>query len=362
MFARIKLGKWAKTAWACLLCLVAAICFCGCQEVSFYRQAVAGQLEILGGEKPVAKLMADPKTPAKLTAKFEEVNKLRQFAAKELKLPSEGEYVNYTDLGRPYVVWNVNVAPTLSLNPKTWWFPVVGEASYRGYFSEAAARRYARRWQEEGWDVYVGGVEAYSTLGWFRDPLLNTFIDEPEADLADLIFHELGHRRLFISGDTDFNEAFATAVAEEGVRRWYGASANPRAYQDFKTRQAREKQFVQLILDARQQLKVVYDDTRLPDEQKLKRKEEIIAGLRASYEKAKQSWGGDTGYDAWFSEPINNAKLNTVSAYYDLTPAFAALLRAQNGDMEKFYTAVAALGKLPLEKRHEALRGYLKSH
>jgi predicted aminopeptidase len=189
---------------------------------------------------------------------------------------------------------------------------------------------------------------------------MNTFIFEPEADLAELIFHELGHRRLYVNGDTDFNEAFATEVAAEGLRRWFAASSNPRAYQEHQAVLARDKQFVQLVMDTRQELEAVYGDARLPDAEKLRRKEEIIGKLRARYAAVKKAWGGETGYDGWFAEPINNAKLNTVSMYYDLVPAFQALLLAQGGDMEKFYGAVAALGKLPVEKRHEALRQYLK--
>jgi len=344
-----------------LLCLIVIVIFPGCQGISYYRQAIAGEYQILAHQKPVSDLMADPTTPPKLKTKFEQVMKIRQFAAEELKLPVDGAYVKYTDLHRTYVVWNVNIAPALSLEPKTWWFPVVGRASYRGYFDESAARNYAALWAEKGWDTYVGGVEAYSTLGWFHDPLMNTFIDEPEADLAELIFHELGHRRLYVNGDTDFNEAFATAVAAEGVRRWFAAESNPKAYEKHQASVARDKQFVEMVMDARQELEAVYGDARSPDADKLRRKEEVIANFRGKYATAKQAWGGETDYDKWFSEPINNAKLNTVSAYYELTPAFGALLKAEGGDMEKFYGAAAALGKLPIEKRHEALRAYLKS-
>ena len=345
-----------------LLCLVMLACFSGCQGISFYRQAIAGQCQILAHQESITNLMAKPETPPKLKAKFEQVIKIRRFAAEELKLPADGAYVKYIDLRRPCVVWNVSVAPALSLEPKTWWFPVVGRASYCGYFEEAAARRYAARWEKKGWDIHVGGVEAYSTLGWFRDPLLNTFIFEPEADLAELIFHELGHRRLYVNGDTDFNEAFATEVAAEGLRRWFAASSNEKAYAEHQAALSRDRQFVQLVMDTRRELEAVYVDARLPDAEKLRRKEEIIGKLRSKYAVAKKAWGGESGYDEWFAEPINNAKLNTVSEYYDLVPAFQALLLAKGGDMEKFYGAVAALGKLPFEKRHEALRAYLKGN
>ena len=328
----------------------------GCEAVGYYRQAIAGEYQILAHQKPIESLIADPATPPKLKAKFQEVLKIRQFAAQELKEPADKSYVKYTDLHRSCVVWTVEVAPALSLEPKTWWFPVVGRASYRGYFSEASARLYAEKWEKRGWDVFVGGVQTYSTLGWFRDPLLNTFIYEPESELAEIIFHELGHRRLFVPGDTDFNEAFATTVASEGVRRWYVAAQKPKAYEDYLTERRRENDFVKLVLAARDQLQTVYSDAQLPDAEKLKRKEELIRELRDNYAKLKTRWGvTKSGYDYWFSEPVNNAKLDTIAAYYDLVPGFQAVLRAQGGDIEKFYQAIGALAKMPLEKRHEAL-------
>jgi predicted aminopeptidase len=336
------------------------LAFSGCQTIRFYSQAAAGQYEILTHEKPIDKLIQDPATDPKLKAQLELVKSIRLFAAQELKLRPDGSYLSYVDLHRRYVVWNVNVAHRLSLEPKTWWFPIVGSASYRGYFNETSARRYAAIWDKKGWDTYIGNVPTYSTLGWFADPLLNTFIFESEADLADTIFHELTHRRLFVSGDTDFNEAFATMVAEEGVRRWFQASSNARAYELYKEDLRQEHDFVKLVMATRDELQKVYDDARLPDAAKLQRKEEIIARMRANYAKLKQSWGvSKSGYDHWFSEPLNNAQLNTVAAYYDLVPAFQALLRAQGGDLEKFYEAVGDLAKLPLSKRHEALRSYL---
>ena len=337
-------------------CVLMALVLQGCEAVGFYRQAIAGEYQILAHQKPVESLIADPATPPKLRAKFQEVLKIRQFAAQELREPLDNNYVKYTDLHRSCVVWTVVIAPALSLEPKTWWFPVAGRASYRGYFSESSARRYAEKWEKGGWDVDVGGVQTYSTLGWFRDPLLNTFIYEPESELAEIIFHELGHRRLFVPGDTDFNEAFATAVAEEGVRRWYLAAQEPKEYEDYLTRRRRENDFVKLVLASRAQLQAVYSDAQTPEAEKLRRKEDVIRQMRDNYAKLKTRWGVvKSGYDDWFSEPINNAKLNTIAAYYDLVPGFQAILKAQDGDIERFYRAIEALAKMPLEKRHQAL-------
>ena len=360
MFTFMKAGARGRVVAGVCFCVLMALSLSGCQTIRFYSQAAAGQYEILARQTPASKLIQDPSTEPKLKAQLELVARIRQFAVQELKLRPDGCYLKYADLRRPYVVWNVNVAAPLSLEPKTWWFPIVGRASYRGYFSEAGARRYAAIWARKGWDTYIGDVPTYSTLGWFRDPLLNTFIFESEAELADTIFHELTHRRLFVAGDTDFNEAFATTAAAEGVRRWFHASGNTLAYERYQKEARQENDFVKLVMAARNKLQRVYDDARLADADKLQCKAEIIGQMRARYAKLKERWRVDkSGYDYWFAEPVNNAQLNTVAAYYDLAPAFQALLRANGGDMEKFYEAAAVLAKLPLQRRHDALRAYL---
>jgi predicted aminopeptidase len=336
------------------------IAFSGCESVGFYRQAVGGEYQILAHQQPIQKLLQDTNTPGALRQRFAEVLKIREFAQNELKLPADDSYLKYVDLHRRFVVWTVTVAPELSLEPKTWWFPIVGRASYRGYFSEKGARRYAEKWKAKGWDVYVAGVEVYSTLGWFHDPLLNTFIDEPLGDLAETIFHELAHRRLFIAGDTDFNEAFATTVALEGVRRWFAAANQPEEFERYRLNEMHEDQFIKLVLTTRTELDAMYRRTDLSDAQKRQRKNQIAAELRENYNKLKAQWGGINDYDGWFAHPLNNAKLNTIASYYDLVPAFQALLTANKNDLEKFYGAVGALGKLPIEQRHQELAKLLR--
>jgi len=344
------------------LLLLGALCvpmamLSGCQELNYYRQAIAGEYQILAHREPIPRLITNAATTPSLRAKFEEVMQIRQFAAHDLHLPVDDEYLNYADLHRPYVVWNVNIAPPLSLTPKSWWFPIVGRASYRGYFVEKDAQRYGEVFEKKGCDVYVDGVVTYSTLGWFKDPILNTFINEPNYYLAEVIFHELTHRRLFISGDTDFNEGLAVAVSEEGVRRWCQSTHQPQTYERYLQNLDHERGFVRLVMSARDRLNAVYSDAKLSDSQKLQRKAEIIEQMRAEYDALKNRWTPkDTGYDSWFSKPINNAKLNTVSAYFDFVPSFRALLRENGGDLDKFFAAAEKLGKLPQQERHETLK------
>ncbi|HWC60979.1 MAG TPA: aminopeptidase [Verrucomicrobiae bacterium] len=341
----------------------------GCQTIGFYSQAIRGQYQIFAHQELIDKLIADPQTPEALRAKLRLVEQLRAFAKDSLKLPVDGHYRKYVDVHRPYVVWNVQAAPQFSLEPRTWWYPLVGSLEYRGYFSEQGAQKYAARIAKKGDDVYVDGVEAYSTLGWFKDPILNTFIDRSEPELAEVIFHELGHQRVFARGDTDFNEAYATTVGQEGARRWLRASGKTNLLEKYETVLGRNDQFVHLILSTREELEKVYGDTLdkdgkvkaaktppLPPAQLKEAKERVFAELRSNYQKLKASWGGYAGYDEWFARELNNAQLNTIANYYDYLPAFQRVLELNGNDMEKFYVEVERLSKMDKDQRHQWLR------
>jgi predicted aminopeptidase len=326
----------------------------GCQTVSYYKQAIRGQYQIFANRERIEKLIADTNTPPRLRDKFQLVIDLRRFADAELSLPVNGHYNRYVDLKRRFVVWNVHGADEFSLEPKTWWYPVVGRLKYRGFFSEKQARAYAKKLEDDGLDIYVSGVEAYSTLGWFKDPLLNTFIHHDEVVLSEILFHELAHQRVFVSGDTDFNEAFATAVAEAGVRRWF--HGKPEKLEQFRVHEKREADFVRIVLATRDQLKGVY--ARSNDSPAALRHDKLLAieELRQEYARLKQEeWNGYAGYDGWFKRPVNNAQLNTIATYHRFVPSFRALLRKNAGDLPKFYKQVAALGKLPKKERHRRL-------
>ena len=342
----------------------------GCQTISFYSQALRGQYQIFAHEKSIEKLLASPQTPDRLKQRLELLRSLRAFADTDLKLPVDGHYRKYADLQRPYVVWNVEAAPEFSLEPKSWWYPLVGSLDYRGYFSKDTAEKYASALKKKHYDVYVGGVEAYSTLGWFKDPILNTFIFDPDAELAEIIFHELGHQRVFARGDTDFNEAFATTVGQEGARRWLLKKGDRDALENYQAQQRRTQDFVGLIARTREKLQKLYGDQQTP-EGKLKaskrepiadlaelrnRKKQIFAELQQEYAVLKQSWGGKREYDEWFAAAVNNAQLNSVAAYYDLVPGFKHLLEINGGDLEKFYTEVERLSKMQKKERQQWLR------
>lgn len=362
--------------WLLLISLTAVVLVVsGCRTLKFYGQAIKGQYQIFAHQEPIEKLVADTKTPTRLREQLELLQKLRAFADTELKLPVDGHYRKYVDVHRPYVVWNIQAAPRFSLEPKTWWYPLVGSLEYRGYFSERDAKKYAATLRKKGWDVFVGGVDAYSTLGWFKDPVLNTFIYRDEPELAEVIFHELGHQRVFARGDTDFNEAFATVVGQEGARRWLRLQGNTNSYEHYLVSLRRNEQFVRLIMSTRARLEKIYGDQR-DEEGKLKAAKELpkpaeelavekhqtFADLQTRYSQLKTNWDGFTGYDRWFSREVNNAQLNTIANYYDYVPGFEALLKLKDGDLEKFYAAAEELSRKSQDERHQWLRDLAGSH
>jgi predicted aminopeptidase len=365
------LAVWAVPLWRrsvfCLVGLGLAL-VAGCQTAGFYAQAIHGQCQIIHRQRPIKDLLADSRTPAPLKTNLQFVLQVREFAQRELRLPVNSHYLDYADLGRPFAVWNVHATPEFSLQDRSWWYPVVGRLKYRGYFEVAKARRYGATLSRKGFDVYVGGVSTYSTLGWFHDPVLNTFVFESNAELAETLFHELAHQRLFIAGDTDFNEAFATAVAEEGLRRWMRATNDP-GYEQYQIEVRRKEQFIELVATARARLAALYRETNsspssfapacspmLPPEMR-QEKERVFEALRQDYARLRADWNGCADYDGWFVQPLNNAYLNVVEMYYRLVPGFRRLLQASDGDMEKFYKEVRVLAKMKKQERQHRLAG-----
>ncbi len=343
--------RWS--AFAALLALG------GC-SAEYYWQSAAGQLDLVARAKPVGEVIGSTSDP-RLRDRLERARDIRAFATSELGLPDNGSYRRYVDLGRPYVVWNVFAAPELSLAPHEWCFPVVGCVAYRGYFREADARSEAARLAAQGLDVHVGGVPAYSTLGWFDDPLLSSFIRYPDVELARLVFHELAHQLVYVPGDTMFNESFATAVEEAGLDRWIASRPPAEAAWLADERERSERQraaFRSLIGDARHELAAVYASD-LAEEAKREAKRSILAGLRAAWSRARSGEPALAGYDRWFAGDggagPNNASLASIGLYTALLPGFRALLAREDGDLPRFYARVREIAALPKDERHAAL-------
>lgn len=332
----------------------------GCAGIKYIAQSINGQWELLAKREPIPQLLESPDTSEGLKRKLATSLQIREFASRELGLPANGSYQSYADLKRPYVVWNVFAAPALSLEPMQWCFPIVGCVRYRGYFSEADAVAFTDGLHTQGYDTYVGGVAAYSTLGWFDDPLLNTVINRSDTGIAALIFHELAHQELYVPGDSAFNESFAVTVEEEGVRRWLerrGSSGEMQKYLQVKNRQ---DEFLALVKGAQEKLASLYASP-LPDDEKRAGKARIFAELREEYQRLKETWGGYSGYDDWFARDLNNAKLASVATYHQYVPAFQALLRENGNNLRTFYQAARVLADLPAMQRGERLQALAAS-
>jgi predicted aminopeptidase len=323
----------------------------------YLLQAASGQAEVMARSEPIPKVIADPATPEATRARLQLAEDARAFAVASLDLPDGRSFRKYADLGRDYAVWNVVAAPELSVEPRRWCFPVAGCVAYRGYFDEGSAQAKARRLARQGDDVMVGGVATYSTLGRLPDPLFNTMLGWRETRFVGTIFHELAHEQLYVPDDSAFNEAFASVVEEEGVRRWLlarGQAAELAAYEASLVHQA---DFAALLRDARERLARLYGSGRPPVELRAEKQREF-GRLKFEYSLLRARWGGYPGYDAWFARTLSNAHLAAVATYQDCVPGLRRELVAA-GSLPAFYARAAVLAELPLAERRAAVCGAL---
>lgn len=342
-----------------LLLAAGALCLTsGCSTVGYYAQAVNGHLDLLQSAKPVPQWLTDPATPPALRERLQLTQRMRDFAVSELKLPDNDSYRRYADLHRNAAVWNAVAAPELGLTLKTWCFPVLGCVGYRGYYTREGADALAAGLRAEGWETSVYGVPAYSTLGlsnWVGgDPLLNTFVNWSEVELARLIFHELTHQVAYANDDTTFNESFATAVERIGSRLWLQKQGTPQQLAAQVALDRRQDEFRAFTLRWRGELDALYRGP-LDDAAKRGHKAELMARMRAEYQQVKaERWGGYAGYDGWF-ERANNASFAVLAAYNELVPQFEALFEQQGRDFTRFYATVKGLAALPKDQRRARL-------
>ncbi|TPL91409.1 aminopeptidase [Mesorhizobium sp. B2-3-10] len=327
----------------------------GCTTVSYYAQSLEGHVRIMAARQDVGKLIEAPSTPEALRAKLTSASAIRQFATDELALPDNSSYHSYVDIHRDAVTWAVFAAPQFSLTPKTWCFPVFGCVPYRGYFDRKSATESAMALHRQGLDVYVTGITAYSTLGWSSDPLLSTMLRQDDTYLASLVFHELAHQRLYVNGDSAFNEAFAVAVETTGTRKWLRAAGDRAGLRRYEADRKRSADFLALVSKTRDELRQVYESSRPPE--MAAAKAATLDRLRTRYRQMRNgSWAGYRGYDAWFNAPINNAKLAATSVYGEQVPAFIRLFDLCSGDYPRFYASVRRIADLPQLSRAEALK------
>ncbi len=337
---------------ALAVCAVALLC-AGC-AAPYYWQAIGGQLELLRKRQPIDEVIADPAVDPTLKNTLTRITAMRRFAVDELQLPRNDSYTSYVALDRPYVVWNVVATEEFSVDPRRWCFPFAGCVAYRGYFNREAADRFANGLAAEGLDTHSGGSTAYSTLGYFADPVLSTMVNGGEQYVASLLFHELAHQKLYVKDDSEFSEAFASVIEELGTELWLEQQGMSAELERYRVRRERRAQFGELIAAQQARLRAIYS-SGATEAQLRADKARAFDALRGEYEKLKaESWQGNTDYDAWFAQPLNNATLASVATYTSWLPALRARLREVG--LAAFYADAAAVAKLDAAERTQRLR------
>lgn len=317
--------QYHASALSYMLLLTPSLLLSGCAELAYYGHAAVGQLEVINNRRPIPEVIADPKTPEPVRERLEYIERAHEFAIRELHLPDSESYRSYSDVGRRYVLWNVFATPEFSLQQKQWCYPFFGCQGYRAFFNEQYAHELADELQAEGWDVYVAPSPAYSTLGWFDDPIYNPVLRYPAIDSAAILFHELAHEKIYLKNDSQANESFAMAVQLEGVRRWLEDQQLAGSFADYALNSQRDEEFVKLLISYRSKLIELYLGDKT---ESLKRaaKLRILNKLRRAYLVLKESWNGYAGYDHWFKKRLNNAVMAPVGTYHQDVPVFQTLL------------------------------------
>src|SRR5215469_4532131 len=349
------MSAMSKAALRLALAAVLIAALSGCSSTMYLLQAAGGEWHVMHARKPIVQVIDDPQTPQPLILELAEVREARDFASRVLKLPDNQSYRTYVKIDRPYVVWNVVAAPELSVQPKQWCFPIAGCVAYRGYFSEDRARAFAAGLEQQGYDVVIEGVPAYSTLGKLPDPVMSTMMRYGSDELAAMIFHELAHQLLYVQNDSRFDEAFAVTVEQEGLKRWLEYKGQAARIEVLQKQRADDGQFIVLLRHARDRLTQLYASNG-SRQAKLRGKRQIFADLAADIHALERQLAVRAPlYDEWIAAGLNNAELASVDTYYDCVPGFERLLQRESGDLQRFYDAARKLAREPMATRDAQL-------
>ncbi len=333
-----------------LLIVISVVLLSACSNISYYWHSTKGHLSIMNKRVDITTLLENPDLDTKFRSRLHLVQKIRTFSIGALALPDNGSYTNYAQLDRNYVLKNLFAAPEFSTHLLSWCYPIAGCASYRGYYDEGLLDNFVKTLKEDNADIHIGEVPAYSTLGWFDDPVLSSFIHWPEPRLAGLIFHELTHQRLYVDNDTLFNESLATAVQQMGTELWLRSRQKSDEIEQFRDSNLYRQAVVKLIEQTRGELDTLYQ-TEISPETKRQKKQNILAVAIEQHTKLALSYNKKGGYTRWFSSGLNNAKLASISAYNAHVPAFINIMEAQQGSFEEFFKYVETISDLPKMKR-----------
>ena len=307
------------------------------QDTSLYLlQSVKGQLSLLSGARPIAEMLADPKVSTRQKQQFRQVAEVKQFAETALGLKPTRNYEKYLDLKRDFLVMVLTASPPLKMESKTWWFPVVGTVPYKGYYDLALARKELKALEAEGFETHFRPSPAYSTLGWFQDPLLNTMLQYGEFYLISTVIHESVHATLWIPGDVSFNENLASFIGYHGalsyVARRYGR--NSPQFHEAQAQQSDQKIFATFIREVHDQLKALYDSDAFSSN-KYERKKLLINRLKTRYRQEITPRFTGKGYRGFEQRTWNNAMIMAYQHYDQEQGLFEDLLQQQGGDVAR---------------------------
>jgi len=330
-----------------------------CSDFGYYWHTSTGHIALMNQRVYIDNILEDPDLDPKFRERLLLVKAIRVFSVETLALPESGSYNNYVQLDRAYALQNLFAAAEFSTDLYLWCYPIVGCAGYRGYYDAEMLASYVEQLKAQNFDTYVGNVPAYSTLGWFDDPVLSSFIYWPDYRLAGLLFHELSHQRIYIKNDTQFNESLAVAVQQAGTELWLKTSQHGQQLEEYRRWIEYQGEVITLIKETRETLAELYrsddDEVSMREQKQL-----ILAGSRDNYAALALRLNYRDGFANWFAGNLNNARLGSVSAYHAQTPAFLAILKAQNYDFEAFFKTVESISKLDKSARDGCLALWLE--
>lgn len=336
------------------LLIVTASGLSGCADLGYLMHTANGHFDIISRTEKTDTLINDPETDPRLREQLKNVNRILAFANDHLDLPSNGSYLEYADIGRDYVLKNLFATQEFSIHAERWCYPLVGCMGYRGYFDEQRLDTDLQQFRSQGLDIYIAHVDAYSTLGWFNDPLLNTFIDWSELRLAGLIFHELAHQRLYVDGDSTFNESYAMAVQQAGIEALLSQRGETERLPRYRQYLQNRRKVIELIAQARQDLQQLYvENTGTDNLRELKAAR--MSQLKTDYLALHQKFKVNDGFSRWFEKDLNNAQLVSVATYHSLVPAFRNLLASTGKDFPSFYQIAEQIGDMETTDRETCL-------
>lgn len=333
---------------------------CGCADLGYYWHSARGHMDVMKQRVEISKLLADESLDARLRERLLLVRQIREFSIERLSLPDNGSYRSYVDLGRPWLIRNLFAAPEFSTRLHQWCYPIIGCAGYRGYYDDDRLRAYAEQLEAEGLEVHIGNVPAYSTLGWFDDPVLSSFVDWPDYRLAGLLFHELTHQRIYIDDDTTFNESLATAVQQAGTRLWLQSLSREDELESLSARMRYRGDVISLIEATRERLAELYRQDIDHPRMRI-HKAAILDEARRAHQAIAASHGITGGFSNWFADGLNNAKIGSITAYNAEVPAFVGMLQAHGLDFGAFFSYVEALASLDRDARDACLEAWRES-